>query len=345
MKKIRLLYLGNQLAKQGFNKTTIETLGLRLEEEGFSVTYASHKKAFPIRMLHMLLSVFWNRHQVDYILIDTYSTKAYWYAFVCSQLARIFNLKYIPILHGGNLPSRLKNSPKSAQLLFANAYRNVAPSGYLQHEFEQAGFHNVLHIPNAIEIDNYTFTAQTSAVPKLLWVRAFATIYNPKMAVSVLSQLQQTHPNATLTMVGPDKDGSMIATKAFAEKLGVQVVFTGQLQQEEWWQLAAKHTIFINTTHFDNTPVSVMEAMALGLPVVSTNVGGMPYLLTDKENALLVAADDVAQMTTALLSVVANKETTVSMIQNARSFIAHMDWNVVKQHWILLLHETPSDKN
>ena len=345
MKKIRLLYLGNQLAKQGFNKTTIETLGLRLEQDGFFVTYASNKKAFPIRMLHMLLHVVWNHHQVHYILIDTYSTKAFWYAFFCSQLARILNMKYIPILHGGNLPSRLKNSPKSAQLLFANAYRNVSPSGYLQHEFEQAGFSNVLHIPNAIEIEKYNFTPQTTAVPKLLWVRAFATIYNPKMAVSVLSQLQQTHPNATLTMVGPDKDGSMIATKAFAKKLGVQVEFTGLLQQEEWWQLAAEHTIFINTTHFDNTPVSVMEAMALGLPVVSTNVGGIPYLLTDKETALLVADNDVAQMTTALLAVIANKENTVRMIQNARSLIEQMDWNVVKKQWVSLLHDTTPGNN
>ena len=101
------------------------------------------------------------------------------------------------------------------------------------------------------------------------------------MAVKVLQQLQKQYPSATLTMVGPDKDGSLQTTKDFAKSLGITVNFSGQLTKEEWWELASKHDIFINTTHFDNTPVSVMEAMALGLPVVSTNVGGIPYLLTD----------------------------------------------------------------
>ena len=95
--KNQLLYLGNRLSKHGLNKTTIETLGLHLEHEDFSVFYASDKKSFPFRMMDMMKAVFQYRNKVDYILIDTYSTKAFWYAFVCSQLARFFKNKYIPI--------------------------------------------------------------------------------------------------------------------------------------------------------------------------------------------------------------------------------------------------------
>ena len=330
---MKLLYLGNRLSKHGFNKTTIETLGLHLEQEGFGVYYASNKKSFPFRMLDMMWSVVLYRKQVSYILIDTYSTKAFWYAFVCSQLARVLNIKYIPILHGGNLPNRLKNNPKLCQMVFANAYQNVAPSGYLKQAFENAGFTNVIHIPNSIEIDKYEFKARTELTPKLLWVRAFASIYNPEMAVKVLQQLQEKYPSATLTMVGPDKDGSLQTTKAFAESVGVAVNFTGQLAKEDWWQLASEHDIFINTTHFDNTPISVMEAMALGLPVVSTNVGGIPYLLADKENALLVNDDDDKAMTEAICSLLEDQQKASDLTLNARHFIEQMDWNVVKEEW------------
>lgn len=69
---MKLLYLGNQLSKYGFNKTTIETLGFQLEQEGFHVYYASNKKSFPFRMLDMMWSVILYRKQVSYILIDTY---------------------------------------------------------------------------------------------------------------------------------------------------------------------------------------------------------------------------------------------------------------------------------
>ena len=330
---MKLLYLGNQLSKHGFNKTTIETLGLHLEQEGFGVYYASNKKSFPFRMLDMMWSVVLYRKQVSYILIDTYSTKAFWYAFVCSLLVRVLNIKYIPILHGGDLPNRLKNNPKLSQMVFANAYQNVAPSGYLKQAFENAGFKNVIHIPNSIEIDKYEFKTRAELTPKLLWVRAFASIYNPQMAVKVLQQLQEKYPSASLTMVGPDKDGSLQTTKAFTDSIGVAVNFTGQLTKEEWWELASKHDIFINTTHFDNTPISVMEAMALGLPVVSTNVGGIPYLLTDKENALLVSDNDVSKMTDAICSLLEDQQKASDLTLNARHFIEQMDWNVVKEEW------------
>lgn len=330
---MKLLYLGNQLSKHGFNKTTIETLGLQLEQEGYTIYYASDKKSFLFRLLDMMWAVFIYRKQVSYILIDTYSTKAFWYAFFCSQLARIFNIKYIPILHGGNLPNRLRKNPKLCRMLFANAYKNVAPSGYLKKSFESVGFKNVIHIPNSIEIDKYEFKSREKLTPKLLWVRAFASIYNPEMAVKVLQQLQEKYPSATLTMVGPDKDGSLQTTKAFAESIGVAVNFTGQLAKEDWWQLASEHDIFINTTHFDNTPVSVMEAMALGLPVVSTNVGGIPYLLADKENALLVNDDDDKEMTETILDLLNDKVRANQLAKNARTFIEQMDWQVVKEEW------------
>ncbi|MFN7044497.1 MAG: glycosyltransferase family 4 protein [Flavobacterium sp.] len=330
---MKLLYLGNQLSKHGYNKTTIETLGLQLEQEGFDVYYASNKKSFLLRMLDMMWSVIRYRKQVSYILIDTYSTKAFWYAFLCSQLARIFHVQYIPILHGGDLPNRLKKNPKLCRMLFANAYKNVAPSGYLKQAFEKEAFANVIHIPNAIEIDKYEFKIRTELTPRLLWVRAFASIYNPEMAVKVLFELQRNYPNASLTMVGPDKDGSLQTTKDFAKSIGVTLNFMGQLPKEEWWQLASEHDIFINTTHFDNTPVSVMEVMALGLPVVSTNVGGIPYLLTDKENALLVNDNDGAEMTNAICSLLEDQEHAKDLALNARNFIEQMDWNVVKEEW------------
>jgi glycosyltransferase involved in cell wall biosynthesis len=334
---MKLLYLGNQLSKHGFNKTTIETLGIQLEQEGYTIHYASDKKVFLSRLFDMMWAIFVYRKQISYVLIDTYSTRAFWYAFLGSQLARIFTIKYIPILHGGNLPNRLRKNPKLCRMIFANAYKNVAPSGYLKQAFENVGYTNVVYIPNSIEIEKYSFKKRTKFEPKLFWVRAFATIYNPEMAVKVLFELKKEYPNATLTMVGPDKDGSLQTTKDFAETIGVSVNFSGQLSKEDWWQLASQHDIFINTTHFDNTPVSVMEAMALGLPVVSTNVGGIPYLLTNHQNALLVNDNDVTAMTNAVCSLLKNQENAAELALKARSFIEQMDWKEVKKSWNFLL--------
>lgn len=334
---MKILYIGNQLSKHGLNKTTIETLGPNLEKEGIEVFYASNKRIFLFRMLDMLFTLFKCRNKVSYVLIDTYSTKAFWYAFFCGYMSNFFNIKYIPILHGGDLPNRLQLNPKISKILFANAYKNVAPSGYLKKIFEENGFNNVIHIPNAIEVDSYAFKSRTHFAPKLLWVRSFAKIYNPEMAVNVLFEIKKTYPSATLTMVGPDKDGSLESTKKYAQELGLEVNFTGKLSKEEWLELAANFDFFINTTHFDNTPVSVMEAMSLGLAVISTNVGGIPYLLANENTAILVNDNDHYQMATAITDLILNNKKASQISETGRKFIEQMDWELVKLKWISIL--------
>jgi len=331
-----LLYIGNKLHNHGFNKTSIETLGVFLAEE-YTVIYTSDKKNQVFRLLDMMKTTFLKARKVDYILIDTYSTSSFWYAFFCSQIARLFNVKYIPILHGGDLPNRLNKNPYLCRLIFKYAYKNVAPSNYLLEKFKEKGFTNSTFIPNSIALKEYEFKERKNIQPKLLWVRAFAKIYNPKMAVEVFRLLKEKYPEAMLTMVGPDKDGSLLKTQEFAKGLNLEVNFTGKLSRKEWTDLASEYDIFINTTHFDNTPVSVIEAMALGLPVVTTNVGGIPYLLTDKENALLVTDNIPTEMTTAIENLLKNNEMVQKLTSKAKVLVFTMDWQAVKLKWKELL--------
>jgi len=332
-----LLYIGNQLHKHGFNKTAIETLGVFLAEEGYTVLYTSNKKNQIIRLLDMMLSTLLNAKKVDYILIDTYSTSSFWYTFFCSQIARLFKVKYIPILHGGDLPNRLQKNSKICKMIFNNSFTNVAPSNYLLSIFNDFGYENVIFIPNSIELKDYEYVERINAAPKLLWVRSFAEIYNPKMAIKVFESIKDKYPEAILTMIGPDKDGSLISTQELANQLKLSVTFTGKLTKEEWISLAKDYSIFINTTHFDNTPVSVIEAMALGLAVVSTNVGGIPYMLTNEKNALLVADNDVDQMIENIERLIVNNILFCDITKNANELVKNMDWQVVKEHWEKLL--------
>jgi glycosyltransferase involved in cell wall biosynthesis len=325
------------LSGHGYNKTSIETLGSFLEVEGYNMYFTSSKKNQLLRLVDMIYTTIKLFPKLDYILIDTYSTCSFWYAFICSQLARFFKIRYISILRGGDLPNRLDSNPKLCKRIFNNAFTNVAPSNYLLSEFINRGFQNVIYIPNSIELNNYPFKIRESFQAKLLWVRAFSTIYNPKMAVDVLKKLQSQYPNASLTMVGPDKDGSMETTKQYAKELDVEVCFTNRLSKEEWIRLSENFDFFINTTHFDNTPISVMEAMALGLPIISTNVGGIPFLLKNNENAILVNDNDSINMANCIIDLIENQERASLLSSKGRAFVEQMDWKVVKNQWNMLL--------
>lgn len=271
-------------------------------------------------------------------MIDTYSTLNFYYALTLSQLARLFHISYIPILHGGGLPKRLEKTPKLCRFIFQHAYINVAPSGYLHAAFIDKGYKCIL-IPNFLHLSNYPYKSITECQPKLLWVRSFDSTYNPQMALRVLAALSQTVPNTNLCMIGPDKDGSLEACKQLAIRLNLdnQVTFTGLLSKKRWINLSKNYDIFINTTNFDNTPVSVIEAMALGFPIVTTNVGGIPFLLEDGKEALLVEPDDAEAMAEAITRLLKEPELAKKLSQNARKKAALFDWEVVKQQWISLL--------
>lgn len=337
-KQLHILYIGNKLAEHGRTPTSIDTLGPLLEQEGHTLYYASNKLNHSARLQHMLRSIWRYRKQVDLVLIDTYSTTAFYYAWLSAKLCRWLGIKYIPILHGGNLPARFERSPGKCRTVFGNSTMNIAVSPYLLHYLEQAGFKGIV-IENSIALKDYFFRQRTQLRPQLLWVRSFHETYNPQLAVHLVHELKQRYPGVQLTMVGPEVDGSMERCKQLATYLGVeqQITFTGKLSKQDWTSLAQSKDIFINTTDYDNLPVSVLEAMALGLPVVSTNVGGIPYIITDKQNGLLVHADDVAAMTTAVTQLLSDNSMAATISRNAREYVEQYDWNIIRTKWHNLL--------
>ncbi|SDS68284.1 Glycosyltransferase involved in cell wall bisynthesis [Formosa sp. Hel1_31_208] len=332
-----VLYIGNQLHASKHNISYIDVLGPLLSKEGITMYYASSYNNKVLRLLDMIRKVVVLRAKVDAVLIDTYSTQNFYYALVISQLCRIFKLTFYPILHGGNLPKRLISSPKMSRLIFKNAKYNIAPSLYLKEAFERHGFSNLKYIPNSLQIAHYKVCDTTYDSPRLLWVRSFSKIYNPKLAVHVLDQLKSSYPKVQLCMVGPDSDGSLAEVKQMAADLKLEVKFTGKLTKEAWIALSADYNVFINTTNFDNMPLSVIEAMALGLPVVSTNVGGLPYLIDHETNGLLVEPNDVEAMAKAISELFVNHEKRLRIIKNAREKVEQFDWSLIKNQWLNIL--------
>jgi glycosyltransferase involved in cell wall biosynthesis len=331
------LYIGNRLKTPNQTPTTIETLGGLLEKEGYSLFYASSKSNIFLRFIDMLWACVKYSRQVNYVFIDTYSTLNFYYAVAVAIACRILRLPYICILHGGNLENRLKNSPLLAKMMFKKASKLVAPSLFLKSVFQKYGYHKVHYLPNTLEMVNYPFKKREQPGPKLLWVRSFSRIYNPKLAVDVVCELKNTFTEVSLCMVGPEKDGALADTKRYAKQKGVVVTFTGKLSKTEWIRLAEAYDIFINTTNVDNMPVSIIEAMALGLPVVSTNVGGIPFLLADKKEAFLVPPNDPEAMATAIHALIEAPEVAMEIAKNARAKAELFDWKVVRSQWIKIL--------
>ncbi len=333
---MRIIYLGNMNC--GY-PTTIDTLTPMLKTLVPVKAVSPFRNKF-LRLLHMIRSVIRAR-SADVVLIDTYSTMAFYYAWLCSRICKWKGVRYIPYLHGGNLPERVDNNGRWLNRYFTQAAIIISPSGYPKDSLEQRGYGPVRFIYNFIHLRNYSFKIRNNARPRILWVRSFHELYNPAMAIRLLATVQEKYNDAELCMVGPDKDGSTETCKTLARQLNVndRVTFKGRLTKAEWCSLSAGYDIFINTTNFDNMPVSVIEAMALGMVVVSTNAGGLPYLLQHEKNSLMVEKNDHLAMAAMITRLVEDAALTSRLSHAARERAEEFDWEQVKNSWLELINE------
>ncbi len=340
MLRKKVLYIGNNLYNHRTNPSSIQVIGGQLESAGFDMFYSSSKNNKILRLLDMLYACFKYRKAVGSVIIDTYSTSNFYFAVIVSGFCRILKLPYILSLNGGNLPYRLKHNPKLCKITFTPAKAMVSPSLYLLDAFNTHGYVDVVYIPNALNLEKYPFTfRELKNRVDLLWVRSFCKIYNPCLAVDILKALQDQGIAASLCMVGPDTDGSLAKVKAYAKSLNVRVKTPGKLTKVEWTNLAKSYNVFINTTNFDNMPVSVIEAMALGLPIVSTNVGGMPFLIREGEDGLLVPPNNVQAFIDAIKELMLDSQATKAIVNKAYKKVEGFDWELLKDKWTAVLTE------
>ena len=253
----------------------------------------------------------------------------------------------MPVLRGGYLPGRYTKHPHIFNFLLTDANTIICPSEYLQKSFEDLNL-SIEIIPNYINLENYNFKVRNRIKPNLLWVRSIHNIYNPEMAIIVLSKILKKYPEAHLCMVGPEKDHKImkkLITLINALAIKDHVTFGGKLSKKDWSELSNNYDIFINTTNYDNNPITLLEAMALGMPVVSTNVGGVPYLIEDEKTGFLVAPNDANAMAEKIIELISGELDHLQIIDNARVKVSKYDKQNIIPKWYSIIDKYLNQKN
>jgi glycosyltransferase involved in cell wall biosynthesis len=311
----------------------------RLERRGWTVHTTSAWPGRISRLFDIVRTIWRKRHRYQVAQVDVFSGPAFVWAEAACWTLRRAGQPYILTLHGGNLPAFAARWPRRVQRLLRSAARVTTPSHYLM-ERMQPYCDGLRVVPNALEIGAYPFRPRTAPKPRLVWLRSFHQIYNPALAARVLHGLLAGFPHCELVMVGPDEgDGSLEAFKQAARELDVsgRIRLPGGVPKETIGEWMNAGDVFLNTTNIDNTPVSVLEAMACGLCVVSTNVGGLPYLLENGRDALLVQPDDPQAMAVAVRRVLTEPGLGERLSRNARVKVEQFSWKVVLPQWEQLL--------
>lgn len=327
--------VGNFFAAKGGAFQQCVALADRLEKRGHRVLRTSTRRTRTLRLAEMVLTAHRRRHEYEVAVVDVFSGPSFLWAEAVVHLLTLLGKPAVLILRGGGLPQWSEGKPARVQRLLEMAAAVSCPSRFLQDAMQRFRG-DILLIPNGIEVSDYPYRRRSPAQPRLVWLRAFHKIYNPNLAVEVFARILPKYRDACLTMIGPDKgDGSLQECVTLAEKLGVaaRVHFAGAVPKSQVPRFLEEAVVFLNTTNVDNAPVSVLEALACGLCVVSTNVGGIPYLLEHEGDALLVPPENPGAMAAAVLGLVRDGELAARVSSNGRRKAEGFDWQVVVPLW------------
>ncbi len=255
-----------------------------------------------------------------YDVIHAFSA-SYW-SFILAPLpamlvGRLFGKKVVLNYHSGEAEDHLQRWRRTALPAMRLAHAIVVPSGYLVDVFARFGL-EAQAIPNFVDVERFPWRERPSPRPVFLSNRNLQGLYNVGCIIRAFAIVRREVPAARLLVAGfgPERD----ALEALAHDLGVDgvVEFRGKLEPAAMAALYDEADVYLNSPNIDNMPLSLIEASAAGLPVVSTDAGGIPYLVTHDESALLVPCDDAAALAAAALRVLREPGLSTRLAATAR---------------------------
>lgn len=251
-------------------------------------------------------------------------------------VSKFYRKKIVLNYHSGEAEDHLRRWPRSTRPIIKLVDAVVVPSEYLVRVFAKFEI-EACAIFNIVDLNEFEFRRRSPLRPVFLSNRNLELHYGVDCVLRAFADIQQRMPNAILTVAG---DGSQRdALEKLAEKLALQnVTFTGRVQHEDIQTYYSASDIYLNASRIDNQPLSILEAFACGLPVVTTNAGGIPYMVTDGVTGSVVPVDDCQKLAERALDLLADQTIAPSMIDRARAECTRYTWEAVCEQWLHVYH-------
>lgn len=232
-------------------------------------------------------------------------------------------------------------------LLRANTI--IVPSGFLKAVFAKNGFPATI-VPNIIDLTKFSANIQHQSIhdqnsPHIIVTRNLESIYDNATAIRAFRIIRNIFHNARLTIAGSGPDRQML--EELVDELALQdaVVFAGRINNDAMADLYRTADLMINASLVDNMPISILEALASSVPVVSTSAGGIPFMVEHGKTALLVPIQDPVAMSEAMLQVLQNPAIAQNLVKQGLESIQEYTWPSVKNHLLAVYAQVLKEKS
>lgn len=345
----RVALVAASLAILGGQGVQAHALVTRLGAEGYEVDFIPINPQFPRRLawvrnlpyartllnqvlyLFSLLAV--RRADVVHIF-----SASYW-SFLLAPvpaiwMARMFGKYVVLHYHSGEAEDHLSRWGRLIHPSLRMADKIVVPSHYLQEIFMRFG-HRSEVVENVVDTRRFIYRERTPLLPRLLSIRNLEPHYRIDTIIEAFALLKVRYPEATLTVAGYGSQAAWLRSLAHTKRV-TGIRFIGRVEPPAVPAVYDEAHIFVNAAIIDNQPVSVLEAFAAGLPVVSTPTGDIAAMLRHGKAGLIVPPDDSQAMADAIANLLEHPENTIQMTRYARDEVERYTWPYIRGKWAAL---------
>ena len=246
-------------------------------------------------------------------------------------LGKLFGKKVLLNYRGGEAAAFFAEYKKFVALTVNRADLIAVPSEFLREVFvEQLGC-RVEVLPNIADFEKFPFRQRTSFQPKIVVARSLEPIYGHRVILQAFARLLDDYPNALLRIAGEGSLKSELENVAADLGITEKVHFLGNLSVDELAGVYDNCDLMVNASTADNFPGALLEAFMCGLPVVTTDAGGIPCMVKNHENGVVCKVNDVRCLTEGMLYLLQNPHKAAAFATQARLFAMQYSWPRVRQ--------------
>lgn len=327
MDMLRILIVANYISSTGGISGQVELLCKCLNKEGIEADIYSTKGGM-ISRLGMFHDLYCEAKAYDVIHVHCCSYIGFFPAVLAIKVAKRLGKRIICTYHGGSAESFFKRFSWLVKYYLKQTNENIVLSGFLAGIFDKYGLMYRI-IPNMLSVNESHYRERHEIQPNFISVRTLQPLYNIECIIKAFTIVKQSMPEAKLCILGDGPCRKNLEQLVLDLKLE-DVYFEGRVPNSKVYDYLDQSDIFISMPKIDNQPMSILEASECGLLVISSNVGGVPYMLEDNVTGLLVESDNFRQLAEKMIWAIEHGDKSLGIIKTAKKSLSNYSWDNIK---------------
>lgn len=230
-------------------------------------------------------------------------------------LSKFLNIPIIVDFVGGDILNKIGNKKTKIVKWLKKADLVFVPTDIFKIQFSKVGLESIV-VPHIVDIERFKVTSiKQEKIPVFLAAKNLHEYSNVLNIIKAFEIIKKDLPESKLLIAGDGPQKEYLEDYVSVNRIN-DVKFLGNISYDQMPEIFSQATVFLHATRIESFGLVLVEAMAAGLPIISSNVGGIPALIKNDFNGILVDSEDFKSMAKWSIELFSNHEKYIELKTN-----------------------------